>query len=776
MITPFCLMLQVAGLMEVPFAEVQIEDGFWSPRRKINREVSIPHSLRMLEESGNVANFELAAKGAHTGYHGPVFMDSDLYKALEAASYSLAADPNPQLDKQVDALIAKIAAAQLPDGYLNTYYEVNGISNRLTNLAWNHELYCAGHMFEAAAAHFNATGKKNFLNIATKYADFLCATFGDGPGKREGYCGHPEIELALVKLWKATGERKYFDLARYFIEHRGTHFFAKEQKIPDEKYDGTYFQDDVPIFDQQTIKGHAVRAGYLMAGATDVAMQTRDPRLLTMLQKVWNNTTRKNLYLTGGIGPSASNEGFTSDYDLPNKSAYQETCASVAMILWNHRMGLLTGRAEFWDYVERALYNGFLAGVSLDGTKFFYVNPLSSDGNHHRSEWFSCACCPPNVTRTLACLGEYVYAKSNDALYVNLFIAGSVHTKVGENDVRLQVATSYPWSGRVVLKPSVFGRGRVAVAVRMPAWSSGVSATVDGAAVKPESRDGYLWFSKNWQPGDAIQLDFDFEPKRIIANPNVKEDAGKTAFQVGPIVYCLEGMDNPDLRDLYFPLDSQMRFEFRKDLLGGVGVVVGEARYRPSAGWLRRLYQESPRSERRTFVAVPYCVWDNRAPGPMDVWVPCSPSAGRAGGLESEAKVNMSFVSSNCQPSAINDGKDVIRSNVHPGALCHFWPHKGTEEWVEYRWNEPHSIRAARVYWFDDTGFGECRLPERWEIQYLENGKWKPVTGAAYPVQLDAWCTADFTPVRTTSLRLIVKLKQGWAAGMHEWKVIEDDD
>src|SRR5581483_3884956 len=314
MIAPFCLMLQAAGLTEVPFTEVQIEDGFWSPRRKINREVSIPHSLKMLEESGNVANFELAAKGAHTGYHGPVFMDSDLYKALEAASYSLATDPNPELAKQVDALIAKVAAAQLRDGYVNTYYEVNGISNRLTNLAWNHELYCAGHMFEAAVAHFNATGKKNFLNIATKYADFLCATFGDGPGKREGYCGHPEIELALVKLWKATGERKYFDLARYFIEHRGTHFFAKEQKIPDEKYDGTYFQDDVPIFDQQTIKGHAVRAGYLMAGATDVAMQTRDPRLLTMLQKVWNNTTRKNLYLTGGIWPSASNEGFTTDY------------------------------------------------------------------------------------------------------------------------------------------------------------------------------------------------------------------------------------------------------------------------------------------------------------------------------------------------------------------------------------------------------------------------------------------------------------------------------
>ena len=409
-------------LRPVPFTDVQIHDSFWSPRQEVNRTASLPLNFEMLEKSGNIRNLELAAAKVTSGFTGPVFMDSDVYKALEAASYSLATHADSALERRLDEIIAKLAAAQLPDGYLDSYYIVKEPGRRWTNLRDNHELYCAGHMIEAAVAHFHATGKTNFLTVATKLADHIDSVFG--PAKRMGYPGHPEVELALVKLWRATGEKRYLELARFFIENRGRNYFATEHHTPMNEYDGAYWQDDVPIYDHRNIKGHAVRAAYLLSGATDVAGETQDPALLKMINRVWRNTTERNMYITGGIGPSASNEGFTHDYDLPNLSAYQETCASVALAQWNHRLALLYGDARFADVFERSLYNGVLAGVSQDGKRFFYVNPLESEGRHHRSPWFGCACCPPNVARTIAALGGYAYAVSDHALWVNLLHPG----------------------------------------------------------------------------------------------------------------------------------------------------------------------------------------------------------------------------------------------------------------------------------------------------------------------------------------------------------------
>ncbi len=763
-------------LRPVPFNDVQIHDSFWSPRQEVNRTASLPLNFEMLEKSGNIRNFELAAARAVSGFTGPVFMDSDLHKALEAASYSLASHPDPALEKRLDEIVAKLAAAQLADGYLDSYYIVKEPGRRWTNLRDNHELYCAGHMIEAAVAHFRATGKTNFLTVATRLADHIGSVFG--PGKRMGYPGHPEIELALVKLWRATGEKRYLELARFFIENRGAKFFATEHHTPLAEYDGAYWQDDVPICDHRTIKGHAVRAAYLLSGATDVAGETGNQALLKMINRVWRNTTERNMYITGGIGPSASNEGFTHDYDLPNLTAYQETCASVALAQWNHRLALLYGDARFADVFERSLYNGVLAGVSLDGQRFFYVNPLESAGLHHRSPWFGCACCPPNVARTLASLGGYAYALSDDALWVNLYIQGSARATLNGRKVTLNVETDYPWDGKVVLKPHLEQTAKFDLRLRIPGWCHGATVAVNGRNVSEPTTDrGYIVVGREWKGGDVVELNLPMPVQKIAANPNVQADAGRLAIQRGPLVYCLEACDQAEpLANLVLPRGAELKAEKAKDLLGGVVVVKGCAETAPEQDWTNALYQAIPPSSRVPITAIPYYAWDNRKPGPMKVWLPQTPPAPAVGGLETHAKVSMSYVSGNCQPWGINDGLEPKNSGEQPSALCHWWPHQGREEWVQYTWKQPVTLKSARVYWFDDTGRGACRLPASWKVEYRDGEIWKPVAAATdYPVKQDGWCAVSFTPVTTTALRLAVQLQKEWAAGVHEWKVEGDE-
>jgi DUF1680 family protein len=765
-------------LRPVPFTDVKIQDSFWAPRRETNRVASIPFSLRKLEEAGNLENMRLAARGATNGFRGPVFMDSDLYKALEAASYSLATDPDPALEKQVDEIISLMAAAQQPDGYLDTHFIVKEPGKRWTNLRDWHELYCAGHMFEAAAAHYQATGKKTFLNIATRYADYIDSVFGPAP-KRLGYPGHPEIELALVKLWRATGNQRYFELARFFVENRGRKFFATEHHTPLDKYDGSYWQDDVPIYEHQNIKGHAVRAAYLMSGVTDVATQTGDERLLSMLDRVWRNTTERNEYITGGIGPSAHNEGFTVDYDLPNLTAYQETCATVALAQWAHRLALLYGDAHYADVVERALYNGVLSGVSLDGTKFFYVNPLESAGTHHRSPWFGCACCPPNVTRTLAALGGYAYAANADSLYVNLYIQGSARAKVGDTAVALKVTTEYPWDGKVALELTPAARAKFSLRLRVPGWCQNTSVKVNRRAVKtPVIERGYLVLDREWKRGDRVELTLPMPVERVAANPHVKADEGLLAIQRGPIVYCLEQCDQAEpLAALWLSAGAELKAAREPGLLGGVVTITGEARSVPEQPWRRSLYQPAAPARRVALKAIPYYAWDNREAGAMKVWLPISPTVLPARELEAKAKVTVSFANDNCQPQGINDGLEPKSSGEQPANLCHWWPHKGTAEWAQYSWKTPVQVSGARVYWFDDTGRGECRLPASWRIEYLAAGNWSPVAATeAYAVTKDQWCAVRFAPVKTTALRLAVQLPPNFATGVHEWKVDEADN
>lgn len=763
----------IARLQEVPFTEVSIRDSFWAPKQKTNREVSIPHTYKECEITGRIANFDLVAKGARAGHKGLIFDDSDVYKCIEAASYALATKSDPKLDAETDKIITRIAAAQMPDGYLNTWYQINAPDKRFTNLADNHELYCAGHLFEAAVAHYRATGKKSLLDIATKYADLLCHTFGPPP-KRMGYCGHPESELALIKLWRATGKQEYLDLAKFFIDNRGSRFFADEKKIAKDKFDGTYWLDDVPVRDHKEIKGHAVRAAYLLSGVADLAAITKDETLRTALDRVWRNTVFKRVFVTGGIGPSASNEGFTIDYDLPNLSAYQETCASVAMILWNHRMGLLEGNAKYWDWVERAFYNGFLSGVSLEGTRFFYVNPLASTGNHHRSEWFGCACCPPNVTRTLASLGTYLYAKSNDSLYVNMYVGGSVKTKVGESAVTLDVETNYPWDGKVILRPKVDGK-KVWIRIRVPGWAPIARLNRNGSTARAELKDGYLSIPPTYENGDRFEFSLPMNAMRIQAHPSVKDDSERLAIQRGPLIYCLEGVDNKlDFSQLFVPIETAFTPK-SIPALGGITVLEGSGMMVEDIDWKNKLYVPINRPQPVPIRAIPYYAWDNRASSPMEIWLRTSPPPAVLGGLERQAAVRLSYLSNISTPEAIRDGKAIEASNKHPGLLCHFWPHKGTKEWAEYSWKSAKSITGVDVYWFDDTGFGECRPPTKWHLEYKDGAAWKEIAGA-YGLSLDKWNEIRFAPLTTNALRLVVELQPNWSVGIHEWRVIEAEE
>lgn len=780
-VSAVCVAQQSAtqSLQSVPFNEVTVQDQFWAPRQETNRKISLTHSLDMLEKAGNLKDIELAILGSRTGYIGPVFMDSDLYKAIESISYSLATSPDPKLEKRIDTIITRLATAQMADGYLNTWYQVNEPTRRFTNLRDNHELYCAGHMFEAAVAHFQATGKRTFLNVATKYADLLCKTFGNGIGQRKGYSGHPEVELALVKLSQATGEQKYFNLARFFVESRGQKFFATEHNTPLDQYDGDYWQDNVPITEHESIVGHAVRAGYLMSGATDVAMQTGDPKLTDMLRRVWKNMVYKKLYITGGIGPSGSNEGFTKDYDLPNATAYQETCASVANAMWNWRMCKLFKDGQYADVMETALYNGVLAGYSLDGTKYFYVNPLASEGHHHRSEWFGCACCPPNVARTVAAIGGYAYAKSNNSIVVNLFLNGSVATDIGGSKFRMSVKTNYPNDSKMQFTLSEVPKVFETLALRVPGWvSNEPSIKVNGKKVVAQVSNGFASVQRAWKAGDTVDYSFDMPVRLVAAHPGVEEDRGAHAYARGPIVYCFEEADNGKLSDMIASMNETSNMKWEPQLLGGITTFTVDAWKQEKLSWSKKLYQTVAKRVPIKLKAIPYCVWDNRKPGQMRVWLPESPPVQQEQGLEATAKVSMSFVSGNCHPEGINDGFVPARSNVTTASQTHWWPHKGGQEWIQYTWDKSFTVSNSRVYWFDDTGVGECRIPANWKLQYRENGTWKDVRiqgTSKFAITQDQWVVVSFEKIKTDALRISLNMQPNWSAGIHEWQVFGDE-
>lgn len=629
-------------LSPVPFDRIQIHDGFWGERLRVNREITLPIEYKQCKETGRIDAFRLNWKpGNPASPH--IYWDSDVAKWVEAASYSLSTHPDPRLAKQLDHVIELIGAAQQPDGYLNVYFTVVEPEKRWSNLRDNHELYCAGHLMEAAVAHYHATGRRTLLDVMCRYADYIESVFGRGRGQRRGYDGHEEIELALVKLFRATGREKYLRLAKYFVDERGQspHYFDKEAKARgkgvDSHHHGGYdcYQAHLPVRAQKTAEGHAVRACYLYAGMADVAAETGDGELLAACRTIWRNVVEKRMYIHGGIGSTRFGERFTIDYDLPNEEAYAETCASIALVFFAHRMLQSECDSRYSDVIERALHNGILSGVSLDGTRFFYDNHLASLPAVHRftgqkppvrQEWFGCACCPPNLARLLASLGRYVYSQTDTVLFVHLFVNSRAEILLGGRQVSVIQTTRYPFDEDVNIELSPASPAVFTVGIRVPGWCKEARVAVNGVPVDPTSslRKGYLRLRRRWQKGDRIELHLAMPVERVEAHPSVRHNGGRVALQRGPVVYCLEEKDNgKDLHDILLPRNAPLRVQ--KDSSGplkGIPVIVGKALRRDMGPWKGSLYRAS-QSEFLpcTIRAIPYFLWANRGAGEMLTWI-----------------------------------------------------------------------------------------------------------------------------------------------------------
>ncbi len=623
-------------LRPIPLMQVTIDDAFWKPRIEMNRVHTLPHSYHLLQTTGRLAAFRLNwMPGQEAEPH--IFWDSDVAKWIEAASYSLATFPDPDLEQQVDAVIALIASAQQPNGYLNPHFTVVEPEQRWKNLRDNHELYCAGHFIEAAVAHFQMTGKRTLLNVMCHYAKHIAATFGTEPGQQRGYDGHEEIELALVKLYAITHETRYLQLAVYFVNERGhqPHYFdleataRGEDPAAFEHQTYAYNQSHIPVREQTQVVGHAVRAMYLYAAMADLARETGDITLLNACRRLWDHLCSTRMYISGGIGTSRHNEGFTSDYDLPNETAYAETCAAIGLVMWSHRMLQLDCDRRYADVLEQALYNGVMSGVSQDGTRFFYENPLASSGQHHRKPWYDISCCPTNIARLLPSLGQYVYAANENTLAVHLYIQSTVHMHIGEQSVTLRQETQYPWDGAITLGLLMDAPTTFRLKLRIPGWCRQVTIKVNGEAVDVESclEQGYAGIERLWQTGDQVQLDFALPVERVYAHPAITFDLGRVALKRGPLLYCLESADNPvSLECLMLPAGVELQSVHDPQLFGGAIVVQSEIVLCEKGDWKGELYRTEPvRFGAYTMRAIPYYLWDNRTAGEMRVWLRTCP-------------------------------------------------------------------------------------------------------------------------------------------------------
>jgi DUF1680 family protein len=611
-----CQMQESSQLRAVAFTDVVIADEFWAPRMETNRKVTVPYDFKKCEETGRIDNFAKAGGLMEGKFEGIYFNDSDLYKVIEGAAYSLKSHPDPELEKYVDGVIEKIAAAQWEDGYLYTFYSLpeRQPEKRWTDVRNKHELYCAGHFFEGAVAYYQATGKRKILDVAIRLADYIDSVFG--PDKKHDVPGHEEIEIGLVKLYRVTGNEKYLKLAKFFLDERGQ---SNRRKIY-----GDYCQDHKPVVEQDAAVGHAVRAGYLYSGMADVAALTGDTGYVEALERIWWDVVSKKLYITGGVGARRGGESFGEDYELPNKTAYCETCAAIANAMWNHRMFLLGGDAKYIDVLERVIYNGFLSGISLSGDEFFYPNPLASDGKYQRSPWFGCACCPTNIVRFMPSLPGYAYAQQGDVLYVNLFVGGSATVKMTGNIVRLKQETRYPWDGQVKITVEPKHSKEFTICVRIPGWaqnepvpsdlyrflnesSEKVTLKVNGESVDLNIDKGFASISRRWERGDIIELGLPMPIRRLVSHDNVKDNAGRTAFQRGPVVYCFEGVDNPQgVPKLVLPPEAQLHTEYHGELLGGIVTLNGQGKMP---------------TDSVEVVAIPYYAWSHRGKSEMAVWL-----------------------------------------------------------------------------------------------------------------------------------------------------------
>lgn len=627
----------------VSFTKVKINDSFWKPRLETNRKVTIPYDFEKCEETKRIQNFEIAAGMKSGDFVGIRFNDSDVFKIMEGAAYSLANHPDAELEKYLDDLIAKVAGAQEEDGYLYTARSINpekpagsAGKERWSYLDESHELYNVGHMYEAAVAHFQATGKRTFLDVAIKNANLIANTFG--PDKQFGMPGHQEIEIGLVKLFRVSGDEKYLSLAKYFLDIRG-------QKVDNVKYpqgSNMYLQSHIPVVEQDEAVGHSVRATYMYSGMADVAAMVGDKDYIQAIDKIWENVAHKKIYVTGGIGARHRGEAFGDDYELPNESAYNETCAAIANCMWNHRMFLLNGDAKYYDVLERTLYNGFLAGISMKGNEFFYPNPLACDakyafnqGSLSRKPWFDCSCCPSNIVRFLPSLPGYIYAVRDKDLYVNLYMSNEAVVHIGESDVQITQSSNYPWDGEIKIEVNPELESDFNIKLRIPGWSRNqaipgnlytyyeksnkkIVGQINGEDIEIKIERGYLTIDRHWKKGDEIILNLPMEIRLVESHEKVEANKNRLAIERGPIVYCVEGIDNKGgVFNLLMPEFAPITAQWKPDLLGGISIIKADV---PS--FIVKDSGEEVKTKSHNLIAIPYYAWSHRGVGEMAVWLP----------------------------------------------------------------------------------------------------------------------------------------------------------
>lgn len=768
----------------VPFTSVKVTDSFWGQRLKASREVTIPLAFSKCEETGRYENF---CKAAHPSSEykvgGLAFDDTDVYKTIEGASYSMQTYPDKKLAKYIDSVLTIVAAAQEPDGYLYTSRTMNPENPHewAGSKRWekvedlSHEFYNLGHMIEGAIAHYQATGKKNFLNIAIKYADCVEREIGDKPGQLVRVPGHQIAEMALAKLYLVTGQQKYLDLAKFFLDKRG--YTSRTD---------AYSQAHKPVLEQDEAVGHAVRAAYMYSGMADVAALTGDTGYVHAIDKIWDNVVTKKLYVTGGIGATSNGEAFGENYELPNMSAYCETCAAIGNVYWNYRLFLLHGESKYYDVLERSLYNGLISGVSLDGGGFFYPNPLESIGQHQRQPWFGCACCPSNICRFIPSLPGYVYAVHNKDVYVNLFMSNTSELNVEGKKVTLAQITEYPWNGDIRVAVTPKGKQDFTLKIRIPGWVQGevvpsnlytftdnkqlaYAVKVNGEPVESKLDKGYFSIDRQWKKGDVVDVHFDMEPRTVKANSKVEADRGKISVERGPLVYCAEWPDNDfSVLSVFMNRKPEFTVERKPELLYGIDELKTQAQ---TLG-----YDETGRLVTKdvTLTLIPYYAWAHRGTGEMAVWLPQDVSATRPvmpPTIASKAKITASHMAKSI--SAINDGLTPKDENDRMAPYYHWWPQEGTTEWIAYEFEQPEEISSTTIYWYDDAPWGGCRIPQSWKIYYKDaSGNWQPVANtSSYGIAKGEPNTVRFTPVKTSAVKLEVVQPEKNSAGLFEWAV-----
>jgi DUF1680 family protein len=757
-------------LTPIPFNQVKLRASMWTDRFEMNRTVSIPAVLDQCESTGRIKNFAIAS-GAEKGERkGKPYDDSDVYKAIEAIAYTLAQKKDLALEARADAIIEKIAAAQQKDGYLNTFYV--DPAKRWTNIKDGHELYCAGHLFEAATAYATSTGKTKLLDVAKKLADHIDATFG--PKKKLDPCGHPEIELALVKLSNATGEKRYATLAKFFVDQRG--------KLEGRTSFGEYAQDHKPLREQTEFVGHAVRATYLYSGAADVANATGDDTLIPPLEKIWRDVVDKKMYITGGIGSSAANEGAGKAFDLPNDGAYCETCAAIGMALWSHRMLLATGEAKYADIVERELYNAILSGVSVKGDKFFYDNPIASRGDKERKPWFETACCPTNLVRFLPSVSGLVFATSGKTLYVLQYIPCEADVTIADTKVHIRLDSTWPDKGNVNFKVDPEKNLDFAIRLRRPAWCKQVYYQHDlkeqeHASEFPGTEAGWELYERPYTTNDGGAAHFISPVRREHAAPEVTGNAGRVAICRGALVYAVEGIDNQGrARSLVLPADAGL-----PSVKDKADTVIGSFRSLIAKGlYVERGIDGKPAWKPCSMTLLPYWLCANRGPTEMTVWIAEKPEVAELPGegpvVESGGvRISASHCSARDTLAALNDKalpKGRNDDTVVP--RMSFWDHRGSKEWVQYEYPSAKQLSSSRVWWLDDAASGgSFRTPYDWTLLWRDGNEWKPVVlkgDGKYGSAADAWNAVEFEPVTTTALRLEVNARKDVSAGIYEWE------